>query len=105
MSLSSEQHDVAAPRGADSALDGSATIFFDDERRVGLANAGDDLFENRGGPLAAWVVTGDDDEIAAFRSSKAHLRALGPITVAAAAEKSDDAAGLNANTVTSEADE
>ena len=92
MSLSGEQDDVAGLRGTDRALDGGATVFFDDEWRVRLANAGDDLFDDGGGPLAARVVAGHDDQVAGFSGGKAHLRTLGAVAVAAAAEERDDAA-------------
>src|ERR1700761_7230465 len=105
MSLTGEKDDVARFSGANGALDGGAAILFDDEGRVGLSNTRDDLVDDGRRPLAARVVAGDDDEIAGFGSDTAHLRALGTVAIAAAAEEGDDTAVVDADALAGEADQ
>src|SRR6185437_7393074 len=105
MSLSGEQDDVARLCGADRALDSSSAVLFDDEWCIGLADAGDDLLDDRGRALAARVVAGDDDEVAGFRSRQAHLLTLGAVAVAATAEEGNDTAAVDTNAVASKRNE
>src|SRR2546430_11057987 len=62
---------------------------------AGVADAVDDVADDRAGILAARIIAGDDHAIGQPRGHTAHFRPLAAITVAAAAEHAYELAGTH----------
>ena len=59
---------------------------------LGRARAAQDLRAHDGRILGAWIVIGDDEQVAAPGRGRAHHRSLAPIPVATGADQADRAA-------------
>ena len=72
-------------------------VGLDGERRLAALQSGQRVVDDRHRVLAARIVGGEDDEIAAAPGGFAHQRALGAIAIAAAAEDGDHLAAAAGN--------
>src|SRR5688500_7084546 len=87
-----DKNEVAATRHFQSLLAGFAPIGFDDAFGIATAHSGQNSFNNFLWVFRARVVAGDNTNVRQARGDKAHLRTLGAVAVAAAAEDSNQAA-------------
>ena len=73
-------------------VDGLRTVNDDLHRRVGVLHALEDVIDDGLGLLGARIIAGDNAEIREVSRDAAHLRALGAVAVAAAAEQRNNTA-------------
>lgn len=80
--------------GFDRCSDGAGAVDLDVYFVAeGFVDAGEDVFDDRGGFFGARVVAGDDDVVGELCGGFAHAGAFGFVAVAAAAEDDEEFAG------------
>src|SRR5580700_2031950 len=105
MAFASQQDDVFRLGIIKREMNCRCTIGLDSVADAAGFKRGFNLIEDRARIFGTGIVAGDDDKFASLARGVAHLGALGPVAVSAAAEERDDTATGFCNELTSKCDQ